>query len=271
MQTRGATGVQRTEKAGAGFLLSICLHGGLVVLFFSGAWLGKYLPLGGAHPGTAAAGSITANLVSKVPGGAIPMPSPVVLPTKNRLANDLPAVGISRPRPRPAAPRNSVALPAYNAEKTARQQAQEELRKLAQADLHPKDQRVPYGAGGRVSFSATTSAQGGGGSGGMSFGDANFGNMYTDWVNHLRDRLQYYWNQQPRGPGLPTGQRVTVTLTVHRQGQIDSVHYISRAASLAINAMAFQSVEQMAAAERFPLPPGYGRDSLVVTVAFELN
>lgn len=266
-----ATRIHRTEKAGAGFLLSLCLHAALVVLVVSSAWLGKYLPLGGAHPGTAAAGSITANLVSKVPGGAIPMPSPVVLPTKNRLANDLPAPGISRPLARVAAPRNSVALPSYQPEKLARKQAEEELRKLAQADLQKNDQRVPYGAGGRVSFSSTTSTQGAGGSGGMSFGDANFGNLYTDWVNHLRDRLQFYWNQQPRGPGLPAGQRVTVTLTVRRQGQIDSIHYISRAASLAINSMAFQSVEQMAAAERFPLPPGYARDSLVVTVAFELN
>lgn len=266
-----ATRPHTTEKAGAGFLLSLCLHGGLLVLVFSSAWWSQYLPLGGAHPGTAAAGSITANLVSKVPGGAIPMPSPVVLPTKNRLANDLPAPGISRPLPRAAAPRNSVALPAYQPDKLARQQAAEELRKLAQADLQKNDQRVPYGAGGRASFSATTSTQGAGGSGGMSFGDANFGNLYTDWVNHLRDRLQYYWNLQPRGPGLPAGQRVTVTLTIHREGHIDAIYFVTRAASVAVNAMAMQSVQQMAAAERFPLPAGYARDSLSVKVAFELN
>lgn len=264
--------MQRKESGWGGFGLSLLLHGGLLALVLSSAWLGKYLPLGGAHPGSAASGSITANLVSQVPGGAIPMPSPVITPTKNRLANDLAAQGITRPQPRAAAPRHSVALPSYQPELLARKEAQADLRKLARADAtRTRDNVVPYGAGGRVSFSATTSAQGGGGSGGMSFGDANFGNLYTDWVNHLRDRLQYYWLQQPRGPGLPVGTKVTVTLTVHRAGQVDSVHYVQRSGSLAVNAMAFQSVQEMAQQERFPLPPGYTRDSLEVSVTFEIN
>lgn len=263
---------QTTGKAGlGGFALSMALHGSLLGLVIYGGWLANYLPLGGAHPGTAAAGAIHADLVSKVPGGAIPMPSPVTAPTKNRLASDNPSPGVTRPKPHAAAPRNSVALPSFKPENLARKQAMADLRKLAQADAKPHDQRVPYGAGGPVSFSATSSAQGAGGSGGMSFGDANFGSLYAAWVNHLRDRLQYYWNQQPRDPSMPAGEKVTVTLTVHRAGSIDSVRYISRASSVAINAMAFQSVEQMAQQERFPLPPGYAHDSLAVTVAFVLN
>jgi len=261
----------RTARAaGGGLWLSLGLHAGLASLMIWGAWLGKYLPLGGAHPGTAAAGSMTANLVSKVPGGAIPMPSPVVVPTKNRLATDMTAKGVSRPR-RAAAPRQSIALPTYHPENLARKEALADLKKLARADRVPHDQRVPYGGGGRVSFSATTSAQGAGGSGGMSFGDANFGNLYTDWVNHLRDRLQYYWNQQPRDPSLQAGQKVTVTMTVHRTGLINAIGYVSRSASVEVNSMAFQSVQQMAAAEQFPLPAGYAKSSLTVSVTFELN
>lgn len=262
----------RTEPGGAaGFLFSLLLHGGIVVLVVAGAWLGHYLPLGGAHPGTAAAGSINANLVSKVPGGAIPMPSPVTVPTKNRLANDLPdAPGISRPLPA-AAPRNSVALPAYKPETLARKQAEADLRKLTQAEREKNDQRVPYGAGGRTSFSATTSTQGLAGGGGMSFGDANFGSLYADWVNHLRDRLQYYWMQQPRDPSLQAGLKVTVTLTVHKDGLIDTIRYVDRSSSVAVNEMAFQTVNEVANSERFPLPPGYAQSSLVVTVAFELS
>lgn len=261
----------RTDRGGGGFLLSLALHAALAGLVIGGAWLGHYLPLGGAHPGTAAAGSITAALVSKVPGGAIPMPSPVTLPTKNRLANALPdAPGISRPRPA-AAPRHSVALPAYKPETLARKQAEADLRKLTQADRERNDQRVPYGAGGRTSFSATTSTQGLAGGGGMSFGDANFGSLYTDWVNHLRDRLQYYWMQQPRDSGLQAGLKVTVTMTVHKDGRIDAIRYVNRSSSLSVNAMAFQTVNDVASAERFPLPPGYVPSTLVVSVAFELS
>jgi hypothetical protein len=260
-----------TTTRPSSLLFSLGVHAALAGVIVYGAWIGKILPLGGAHPGSAAAGAIHANLVSQVPGGAIPMPSPVVAPTQNRLANDLPAEGKSKPLPR-TAPRHSVALPAYNPEEIARKQAAAELKKLAQADRSKdQDNRVAYGAGGRVSFSATSSAQGAGGSGGVSFGDANFGNLYTEWVNHLRDRLQYYWNQQPRDPVIPAGLKVTVTMTVHAAGTIDSIHYLSRANSVEVNDMAFQSVRQMASQERFPLPPGYNHNSLVVTVTFQIN
>ncbi|HEY7837876.1 MAG TPA: TonB C-terminal domain-containing protein [Terriglobales bacterium] len=260
----------RTERAGWGFALSLLLHGGLAAVVVTGAW--QYLPLGGAHPGTAAAGSIQANLVSTIPGGAIPMPSPVIAPTKNRLANDLPGEAVSTPLPRRAAPPKSIPLPSINPEDLAREAARADIRRLAQADREKKpDNRVAYGAGGRVSFSATSSTQGAGGSGGMSFGDANFGNLYTDWVNHLRDRLQYYWNLQPRYPGLPAGQKVTVRLTVRRSGSVDSIAYVSRSSSVDVNAMAFNAVSQMAQAEHFPLPAGYQHDALTVSVAFELT
>lgn len=259
----------RTEPAAAGWLLSLSMHAALAALLLYGAYLGKYLPLGGAHPGTAAAGTVHVGLVSSVPGGAIPMPSPVVTPTKNRLANDQQGPGITRPM-RAAAPRNSVALPSYQREDLARKQLAADLKKLARADPQAHDPRVHYGAGGFVSFNSTTSTQGAGGSGGMSFGDANFGNLYTDWVNHLRDRLQFYWNQQPRDPTLPGGEKVTVRLTVHASGLVDGIGYISRSPSLEVNNMAFTSVKQLAAAEQFPLPAGYTKSSLVITVTFEL-
>ncbi|MGH9475779.1 MAG: TonB C-terminal domain-containing protein [Terriglobales bacterium] len=250
---------------------SVALHGCLAALIIGAPWLGKYLPLGGLHPGTASAGAITADLVTKLPGGAIPIPSPVVTPTENRLANDLPGIAISKPRP-PRAAAHSVPLPSYNPVQVARQQAALEARELARADeLKKKDNRVAYGAGGRVSFSATTSAQGSGGGGGVSFGDANFGNLYSAWVNHLRDRLQYYWNQQPRDPVLPAGIKVTVTMTVHADGQIAAIRYVSRTNSVEVNNMAYTAVEQMAQLERFPLPAGYQHHTLVVTATFELN
>ena len=263
--------VEQAATGGIGGLLgSLALHLGLVGLVVYGAWIGKLLPLGGAHPGTASAGSIEAHMVSTVPGGAIPMPAPTVAPTKNRLANDLEAEGISRPRPAAAA-RNSIALPAYNPETLARKEALRDLRKIAQADREKNDDRVAYGAGGKTSINATSTAQGLGGNGGMSFGDANFGSLYTDWVNHLRDRLQYYWGLQPRGPGLPSGIKVVVTLTVHQAGQVDGIGYLSRSSSLEVNGMALASVQQMASAERFPLPAGYAKPSLTVSVAFEIN
>ncbi|TAN23963.1 MAG: hypothetical protein EPN33_03865 [Acidobacteria bacterium] len=261
----------RTQSTSKGsWVFSLCLHAVLAFVLVYGAWLGKYLPIGGAHPGTAAAG-IQVGLVSQLPGGAIPIPSKIVTPTPNRLVNDLPAAGVSMPVRRPRAPKHSVALPAYNSVKEARKQAEQELRRLAKADPLKHQQRVAYGAGGRVSFSATSSTQGNSGGGGVSFGDANFGNLYTDWVNHLRDRLQFYWLQQPRDPVLPAGIKVTVTMTVHRNGQINLIYYLHRANSVEVNGMAMNAVQQMSAAERFPLPAGYQHNALAVSVTFEIN
>ena len=269
MSAAAERGTQRTGGVG-GLLLSLALHGALAGTVFLAGWT-RYLPLGGQHPGTAAAGALQAKLVSKVPGGAILMPSPVTQATKNRLANNMAGQAVSRPRPR-AAPRRSVALPSYLPENLARQQAAADLRRLARADSPKRrGQKVPYGAGGPVSFSASNSVQGAGGGGGLSFGDANFGYLYTDWVNHLRDRLQYYWNEQPRFPGMPSGVKVKVTLTVQRAGTIDAIRYVGLSPSVQVNAMALRTVRQLAKAERFPLPAGYGPSQLVVTVAFELN
>ncbi len=262
----------RTTRGGAaGWLLSLALHSALAGLLVYGAWLGHFLPLGGKSPGTSAPGAITANLVSKVPGGVIPMPSPVIAPTKNRLASDIHARGVTRPH-HFAAPRRSVPLPSYSPEKMARLEAERELRALARADQPKKrSNRVAYGAGGRVSFPATTSQQGNAGSGGMSFGDASFGHLYTDWVNHLRDRLQYYWIQQPRDPSLPSGLKVTVSMVVNRAGAVESIRYVSRSSSLEVNQMGYDTVQQLAQHERFPLPLGYGPSSLAVSVTFELT
>jgi hypothetical protein len=263
--------VRRTGGGAAGVWFSLGVHAAVAALLLYGAWLGKFLPLGGKSPGTAAPGAITANLVAKVPGGAIPMPSPVITPTKNRLASDIHARGVTRPH-HFAAPRRSVALPSYSPEKMARKEAEAELRALARADQPRKrNNRVAYGNGGRVSFPATTSQQGNAGSGGMSFGDASFGNLYTDWVNHLRDRLEYYWVQQPRDPSLPSGLQVTISLVVERSGIIDSIHYVSRSSSLEVNQMGYDTVQQMAQHERFPLPPGYAPSSLAISVTFELT
>ncbi len=263
--------LRRTRGGAGGLLWSLGLHSALAGFLVYGAWLGHFLPLGGKNPGTAAPGAITANLVNKVPGGVIPMPSPVIAPTKNRLANDLRARGITRPH-HFAAPRRSVPLPSYSPEKIARQEAERELHALARADQPKKrDNRVAYGAGGRVSFPATTSQQGNAGSGGMTFGDASFGNLYTEWVNHLRDRLQYYWIQQPRDPSLPSGLQVTVSMVVLRDGVVESIHYVRRSSSLEVNQMGYDTVQQLSQHERFPLPTGYGHNSLSVSVTFELT
>jgi hypothetical protein len=263
--------LRRTGGGLGGVLLSLALHASLAGLLVYGAWISNFLPLGGKTAGTAAPGAITANLVAKVPGGVVPMPSRVITPTKNRLASDIHARGITRPH-HFAAPRHSVALPSYSPEKLARQEAERELRAIARADRAKKPKnRVAYGNGGRVSFPATTSQQGNAGSGGMSFGDASFGNLYTDWVNHLRDRLQYYWVQQPRDPSLPSGLQVTVSLVVERSGVIDSIHYVSRSSSVEVNQMGYDTVQQMAQHERFPLPPGYAPSSLAISVTFELT
>lgn len=263
------------ERLGGGLLLSVLGHAALIGLIFFGARLFPKLLLGGQHPGSAGQGTLQADLVATVPGGAIPMPSPTDVVTKNRLANENPGETITRPTPPPKPPPDAISLPTrrrkFTPKDLALAQAQRELNQLARADV-PKqpDLRAQYGAGGAASFSYSMT-QGVGGGGGIAFGDAAFGAQYAAWVNHLRDRLTLYWARQHRDPSVPVGRLVYVEFTVVRAGQINGIGFAERSNVPELDSMALHAVQQMAAAETDPLPPGYPHSTLDVRVSFELQ
>ncbi len=245
---------------------AILLGGG----FIAGAWLN--LPLGGKHPG-GAGGAIQANLVAKVPGGSIPMPAPTALVTKNRLANNLPGLTKTIPHRAPRPHPHAVRLPtAVRIPDLARRQALRELRHMQQADVNRRrpHRRAMFGAGGPASFNYGLQ-QGVGGGGGMSFGDATFGSLYTAYVNQLRNRLNYYWSLQYRDPSAPVGRLVWVAFTVNRAGNIYDIQFARRSGVPSLDGMALHAVQQMANSERLPLPAGYPQSLLTVTVSFELQ
>lgn len=251
--------------------LSVLLHLGLAALFVFGSSALHLLPVGGQHPGTAAGGAVQANLVSSVPGGAIPMPAPTEVETTNRLASDNPGAAVSRARTAAPVPKKSIALPAApKMPDLAAQEAMRDLDQLARADVQKKDQRVPYGSNGPVSFNYSQAGQGSAGGGGVSFGDASFGTLYTAWVDHLRDRLQFYWSQQYRDPSVPVDRVVTVQFVINRAGQMSNIGFSQRTGIDVLDSMALHAVQQ-AAAESYPLPPDYARSTLLVRVSFELK
>lgn len=259
-----------------GFWLSVAGHAALAGLIIFGARLFPSLDLGGQHPGGAGEGTLVANMVTKLPGGVIPMPSPTDVVTKNRLANNNPGVTVTRPHRPPPPPPHSIALPVHRRPKfhpkdLAMEMAEAQLRALARADQDKRPHhRIEYGAGGAASFSYSMTA-GVGGGGGMQFGDASFGHLYTAWINHLRDRLAYYWGLQYRDPSVPVGRLVFVEFEINRAGQISGIRFDPRSGVPALDAMALHAVQQMAAAETDPLPPAYPKSSLAVRVSFTLQ
>ncbi len=265
---------QPPERFGGGMLLSVLGHAALIGLIFFGARLFPKFFLGGQHPGGAGQGTLQANLVSSVPGGAIPMPSPTDTITKNRLANPNPGMTITRPTPPPKPPPNAIKLPSrrkFTPKDLAMEQAQRELNRIARADIPKKpDARAQYGAGGAASFNYGMT-QGVGGGGCLAFGDAAFGAQYGAWVNHLRDRLTSYWARQYRDPSVPAGRLVYVEFSVSRAGQITSINFVERSNVPALDSMALHAVQQLAANETVPLPAGYPHSSLDVRVSFELQ
>ncbi len=264
----------RSEPGWAGSLLLSCLaHGGLLFLgLWAGLWLEK-IPFGGKHPGGAGGTALQATLVSKIPGGSVPMPAPTVNDTRNRLANSIPGLTKTIPHPPPRPRPHAVRLPAPKPPRlNSRRQAAEELRRMQQAEVRRRrHRRAMYGAGGPASFTYSMSGQGVGGGGGMSFGDATFGTLYTAWVNQLRNRLGYYWNQQYRDPSAPVGRPVFIVFTLNRAGQIYDIGFGQRSGIGSLDGMALHAVQQMAASERFPLPAGYAPGTLRVEVSFELQ
>jgi TonB family protein len=266
--------VQHTEGGlGGGAILSVLAHAALVAFVFFGEKLFPTLMLGGTHPGGAGAGAIQANLVSSVPGGSIPMPSPTDADTRNRLANENPGAGVTVPKRAPTPPPDAIALPSRRRTPAdlAKQQAERQLDQLVRSDERTADNRVAYGQGGPASFTYSMSGQGVGGGGGMAFGDAAFGSMYADYVNQLRDRLSMYWNREYRDPSLPAGRLVFVSFTVDRSGHISDIDFAQRSNVPALDSRALHAVQVMAASERLPLPQAYPRATLEVRVSFELQ
>ncbi len=266
----------RGESLRGGLWLSVLGHVAIAALVVYGASLFPALDIGGQHPGGAGEGTIIAKMVAKVPGGVVPMPSPTDVVTKNRLANNNPGVTVSRPKPQLAPIPHSIPIPVrrrphFKPKDLAKQMAEQQLRELARANppKHP-NHRVAYGAGGAASFSYSMTT-GVGGGGGMAFGDASFGHLYTGWINHLRDRLAYYWNMQTRTSSIPVGRLVYVEFSVDRAGHISDIQFSRRSGVPALDAMALHAVQQMAASETDPLPPSYSHSSLQVRVSFELQ
>ncbi len=263
---------RRGETGWGGTLLVSCLAH--LLLLGGGIWLGAYftIPFGGQHPG-GAGGALVANLVSKVPGGSIPMPAPTLLNTQNRLANPMPDLTRTMPHRAPRPRRNAVRLPSpVHIPDLARRQALRELRHMQQADVRNRQhRRVMYGAGGPASFTYSMSGQGVGGGGGMAFGDATFGTLYTGYVNQLRNRLSFYWSQQYRDPTTPVGRAAYVAFTINRAGEISNIQFDRRTGIPALDGMALHAVEQMASSERLPLPANYPHSSLDVVVSFQLQ
>lgn len=264
---------RRGETGWSGSLLLSCL-GHLLLLgggLWAGAWLNS-LPLGGKHPG-GAGGAIQANLVSKLPGGTIPMPAPTVTDTRNRLANNVPGLTKTVPRRAPRPRPHAVRLPSpVRMPNLARSAALRELRRMQQADVRRRQhRRAMFGAGGPASFTYSMSGQGVGGGGGMAFGDATFGTLYTAYVNQLRNRLSYYWSQQYRDPSAPLNRPVYVAFSINRAGGIYNIQFARRSGIPSLDGMALHTVQQMAGAERLPLPAGYPQPDLNVMVSFELQ
>ncbi|MHB8735061.1 MAG: TonB family protein [Terriglobales bacterium] len=264
-------GVEEEPLLGS-LLASSLLHASLLFLLLFGARLIPGLLLGGTHLGGAGAGTINAQLVSAVPGGAVPMPAPVDTPTQNRLANDNPGTTISQPRPAARPPADAVTLPSRRKPdpKLAQQQALRALDQLAVADRHKPDNRVAYGQGGAASFDYSMTS-GVGGNGGMAFGDASFGNLYAAYVNHLRDRLAFFWNREYRDPSLPAGRLVYVRFNVDRSGRITNIGFAQPSNVPALDSRALHAVQVLAETERLPLPSDYPRSSLDVRVSFALQ
>ncbi len=252
------------------FLLVASAHVLLVALLLFWSQLFPGLNWGGTHLGDAGPGALEANLVTKVPGAVIPMPSPVQHVTKNRLATDNP--GTPSPVHKPAVQeKNSIALPKRHVPKRlARTEAQRMLQQLARADVPPADRRVHAGAGQRASFSyGMKTGQGGGG--GMQFGDANFGASHAGFINHLRDRLEFYWLQQPHTPSMPTKVGTYVGFTLTHPGNIENIRLARSSGNADLDGIAVHTVQELAASEKMPLPGDYSPSTLYVQIFFSLQ
>jgi len=214
-------------------------------------------------------GGINVKIVGSVSG--IPLPKPEVVEEKAP-ANESPGFYKTEEAPAPPPPDKAELIPETKAPvKTTRSPKPPKPAATPKAKAEPEpppSNAIPYGQGGRPAM-AYGQFSTGAGAGGISFGDASFGDRYSWYVEAITRAVSQNWLKSLVDTRLARAPRVYLTFDISRNGKISGV---SVQQSSGIPSLDRSAQRAVLASDPMPaLPPDYHGSSVNVIFFFEYS
>lgn len=253
----------RTASLRGSLMWSIVLHGTLGLAAVLYGWVnGFHGPSWGN--GLSSGSAVRVNAVSSLPG--IPLPPPAVS-TPNTLATQNPGLFFSEPVPKMPASPNVVKIPKFK--QAIRVKKLTGVNKLIQKQkFQPPPNAVPFGEGGapQMNYSPIVNAAG---SGGIAFGQGNFGQMFAWYVQAVRDRISSNWLLSTISSDIVSAPRVYVDFDIERDGTITHARVVQSSGIAEVDRSALRAV--LASNPLSPLPQAYSGNQVHVEFYFDFH
>jgi outer membrane biosynthesis protein TonB len=251
------------EPLGKPFLASVALHGSVVGLLLTGAFLRSSSP---EHWGDleTAGGSVSVKTTAKIP--MVARPGPV-----NPVANDTDSQ-VPQPPPQPKAvpqkvkPPEPDAIPLKGHTTPSKQTWQVTApRERYRPYTQPKTNQL-YNSTGGAMVSPMMGLPGAEGSGvrGTSLGD-----RFGAYASLVQQRVTEKWNQQDLDSRLRTAPPAIFTFTILRDGTIKDIRLKTSSGNIALDRSGERALYDVGKVD--PLPADYGRDKADIEYWFVLK
>jgi TonB family protein len=256
------------ERFDRWLVASVFFHAGLFMLAIFSPHL---FPAFQANWGSTSsgAGGISVNIVGNVSG--IPLPTPEVV-QQNAPANESPGFYKTEEAPPPPPPDKAELIPETKAPvKTTPSPKPPKPAAAAKSKTAPEpppSNAIPYGQGGRPAM-AYGQFSTGAGAGGISFGDATFGNQYGWYVDAITRAISQNWLKSTVDTRMDKAPRVYLTFDIARNGKVSGVGVQQSSGIPSLDRSAQRAV---LASDPLPaLPADYRGSSVNVVFFFEYS
>ncbi len=242
---------------------SILLHGTLVATAVLYGWMGGFQGPAWGN-GINSGSAVRVNAVASLAG--IPLPPPAIS-TPNTLATQNPGLFFSKPVPKMPTSPNVVKIPKFK--EATRVKKLTGVNKLIQKQkFQPAPNAVPFGEGGapQMTYSPVVNAAG---SGGISFGQGNFGQMFGWYVDAVRDRISSNWLLSTISSDIVSAPRVYVDFDIERNGTITHARIVQSSGVPEVDRSALRAV--LASNPLAPLPQAYSGNQVHVEFYFDFH
>jgi TonB family protein len=254
----------RRESLRGTIWLSIALHGAFFVAIAVYALLGPRMGNRWNAGGSGVGSSVNVTAVSNLP--SIPLPAPL-LATHNTLATPNPGLHQTEPPPKPEPTAKAQEIPKFK-DAIKPERAERVNKRIQEKPIPPPENAVPFGLGGQPAPSSVQFNTAGGG-GGLNFGEGDFKDRYSYYVQAVKNRISSNWLLSTISPNLSAAPRVYITFNILRDGTIADVQVTQSSGLPEVDRSALRAV--LASNPLAPLPADYPGNSISVKFFFDFH
>jgi protein TonB len=254
---------ERGESLRGTLLVSAALHGGLFILAIAYPVLG--LRFGGRWgKGWGGGGATRVNAVSSLPG--VPLPAPLVS-TRNTLATQSPGLYRAELPSKLEPPPAAKEIPKFK-EAVAPEKAVRVNKRIQKEPLETPENAIPFGLGGQPSITHQEFVNAAG-AGGLSVGEANFGDRYGWYVAAVRNRISSNWLLSAVSSSITAAPRIVLNFDILRDGSVTNVQMVQSSGIPEVDRSALRAV--LASNPLGPLPADYSGNKVSVEFYFDFR